>query len=145
MPQFHLNPSNNSTPHASMQTSSLVVKAPTPTIYVNPGRTHNNSHALNSYLPVRNNNEGSINLKTPSACHEIVPPVGEGLPSPFQVLSAATIGITKKGRRMSDNVKKSLKENGNKDGWVKVGSKGEGLGPKASTCGSEDEGQMKRS
>ena len=41
-------------------------------MHVNPGRVHNVSHALNSSLPVTNNNEGSINLKPPPTCQETV-------------------------------------------------------------------------
>ena len=91
MPQSHLNPSNNGTPNASMQTNSPVIEAPTSMMHVDPGRAHNVSHALNSSSPVTKNNEGSINLRTLPACHETVPPIGAGLPSLFQVLSATTI------------------------------------------------------
>ena len=97
MPQSHLNPSNNDTPHASMQTNSPVIEAPTLMMHVNPGRARNDSHALNSSLPVTNNNKGSINLKPPPACQETVPPTGAGQPSPLQALSATTTGMNKKG------------------------------------------------
>ena len=84
-------------PRASMQTNSPVIEAPMLTKHVNPSRVHDVSHTLNSSLSVTNNNEGTINLKAPPACYETVPPIDAGLLSPFQVLSAATIGMTKKG------------------------------------------------
>ena len=42
----------STTSHASFQTNSLVTEATTLMMHVNPGRARNDSHALNSFLPV---------------------------------------------------------------------------------------------
>ena len=89
--------SNTSTPHASVQINSPVIEALTLTMHVNPCRAHNVSHALNSSLPMTNNNKKSMNLKHPPACQETVPPTSAGQLSLLQALSATTTGMNKKG------------------------------------------------
>ena len=66
---------------------------------VNPGSGHKGSYAWISTTSATNNNEESINPQSPPAWYETVSPTGTDQTSLFSVLSAATIGMIKKGWR----------------------------------------------